>query len=77
MVLPGFSQAWRRAGDALSEIRMYSSAVEYYEVALRLDESLGDTLLPAMERLRVMDRLVENAEAKGWSTEAILSLIDE
>lgn len=77
VVLPGFAQAWRRAGDALSEIRMYSSAVDYYEVASSLDESLSESLVPVVERLRVMDRLVENAEAKGWSTDAILSLIDE
>lgn len=35
VVLPGFSQAWRRAADTLAELRLYPSAIEYYEVAVR------------------------------------------
>jgi hypothetical protein len=42
-----------------------------------LDESLIPILLPAIERLKVMERLVENAEAKGFSVEEMLSLIEE
>lgn len=76
VVLPGFAQAWRRAGDALSEMRLFGTAIEYYEVAVRLDGALGDILLPAIERLKVTEKLVENAELKGWSSEAILSLIE-
>lgn len=77
LLLPGFAQAWRRAGDALGELRQYHSAIEYYEVAVRLDGSLLDLLLPTIERLRVMEKLVDNAESRGWSAEAILSLIEE
>eukprot|EP00600_Ochromonadales_sp_CCMP1393_P004725 CAMPEP_0174959432 /NCGR_PEP_ID=MMETSP0004_2-20121128/3172_1 /TAXON_ID=420556 /ORGANISM="Ochromonas sp., Strain CCMP1393" /LENGTH=312 /DNA_ID=CAMNT_0016207747 /DNA_START=258 /DNA_END=1196 /DNA_ORIENTATION=+ len=77
LVLPSFAQAWRRAGDALSEVRRFSSAVEYYEVAIRLDAGLTDVLMPTIERLKVLERLLENAEMKGWPVEAILSLIDE
>ena len=77
LLLPGFAQAWRRAGDALGELRQYHSAIEYYEVAVRLDGSLLDALLPTIERLRVMEKLVDNAESRGWSAEAILSLIEE
>jgi hypothetical protein len=32
IILPGFPQAWRRAGDALSEMKHFHSAIEYYEV---------------------------------------------
>ena len=53
LLLPGFAQAWRRAGDALGELRQFHSAVEYYEVATRLDNSLVDSLLPAIERMKV------------------------
>ena len=28
LLLPGFAQAWRRAGDALGELRQFHSAVE-------------------------------------------------
>jgi tetratricopeptide (TPR) repeat protein len=77
LLLPGFAQAWRRAGDALGELRQYRSAIEYYEVAVRLDGSLQDTLLPSIERFRVMEKLVDNAESRGWPAEAILSLIEE
>jgi tetratricopeptide (TPR) repeat protein len=76
VVLPGFAQAWRRAGDALSEMRLFRTAIEYYEVAVRLDGALGEILLPAIERLKVTEKLVENAELKGWPREAVLSLIE-
>ena len=77
IVLPGFAQAWRRAGDALSEVHFFRSAIEYYEVAIKLDSTLVDSLLPAIEKLKVLERLVENAEGKGWPSEVILSLIEE
>lgn len=65
LLLPGFAQAWRRAGDVLGELRQFHSAVEYYEVATRLDNSLADSLIPAIERMKVLERLVDNAESKG------------
>eukprot|EP00601_Ochromonadales_sp_CCMP2298_P005002 CAMPEP_0173193130 /NCGR_PEP_ID=MMETSP1141-20130122/13794_1 /TAXON_ID=483371 /ORGANISM="non described non described, Strain CCMP2298" /LENGTH=336 /DNA_ID=CAMNT_0014117445 /DNA_START=151 /DNA_END=1161 /DNA_ORIENTATION=- len=77
LVLPKFSQAWRRAGDALTELRRFSSAVEYYEAAMRLDDGLEELLVPTIERLKVLEKLLENAEMKGWPVEAILSLVDE
>ena len=43
----------------------------------RVDESLISTLLPVVERLRVMERLVENAEAKGFDVAEMLALIEE
>jgi tetratricopeptide (TPR) repeat protein len=70
-------QAWRRAGDALSECRLFNAAIEYYEVAIKLDPSLSDTVLPSIERLRLIEKLIENAEAKGWSAETIMSLIED
>lgn len=77
VVLPGFAQAWRRAGDALAELRLYRSATEYYDVAVRLDESLAEALLPAIERLRVVERLSVNAEARGYPPAAIYQLLDD
>jgi hypothetical protein len=61
----------------LGELRQYHSAIEYYEVAVRLDSSLIVAILPIIERLRVMERLVDNAESRGWPAEAILALIEE
>mmetsp|Transcript_32145 Transcript_32145/g.43895 ORF Transcript_32145/g.43895 Transcript_32145/m.43895 type:complete len:151 (-) Transcript_32145:415-867(-) len=76
-ILPGFAQAWRRAGDALSEMRLLRSAMEYYQVAARLDGSLGEDMAVLVERLRVMELLGKNGGAKGLSAEALLSLLDE
>ena len=53
-----FLQAWRRTGDALSEMLQFRSAIEYYEVALKLDASLIVPLSPTIERLRVLERIV-------------------
>ena len=77
MVLPGFAQSWRRAGDALAELRLYTSAIEYYSTAIRIDSTLAEQLVPAIERMKVLDRLIENAAARGYPSEAILSLIEE
>lgn len=77
VLLPGFAQAWRRAGDALAEFRLFHSAVEYYDVALRLDGTLTELLLPVIERYRMLNLLASNAEEQGWSTEAILALVDD
>lgn len=77
IILPGFAQAWRRSGDALSEMLQFRSAIEYYEVAIKLDSTLVVPLSPTIERLRVLERIVENAEAKGWPLETVLSIIDD
>lgn len=77
VVLPGFAQAWRRAGDVLGELQHFGSAIEYYEVAARLDSSLAELLLPVVERLRVIETIVSNAEAKGWSKDTIRGLIED
>lgn len=77
IVLPGFAQAWRRAGDALSEYRHFSSAIEYYEVALKLDDSMADVLLPIIERLRLTEKFAFKAQERGWPIEAVLSFIED
>ena len=76
VVLPGFAQAWRRTGDALSEMKHFSSAVEFYEVAIRLDSSFSSILTPTIERLKTLENIVENAETEGWPMESIVSLIE-
>lgn len=65
IVIPGFAQAWRRAGDVFTELRIFLSAIKYYEVAMHLDASLSAQLVPTVDRLRMMDRLVEGAETKS------------
>lgn len=76
MVMPGFAQAWRRTGDVFTELRIFPSAIKYYEVAMRLDASLAAQLVPTVERLKMMDRLVEGAETKGCPAEAVMSFIE-
>ena len=58
-------------------MRQFRSAIEYHEVAMRLDGSMIPTLQPIVDRLKVMERVVENAESKGWPVESVLALIDE
>ena len=77
VVLPGFGQGWRRAGDALAEMRRYGSAVRYYDMALKLDPSLREPLRSIMERLRMKDQLLIQAEAKGFTNDQILTLLEE
>jgi tetratricopeptide (TPR) repeat protein len=77
VILPGFAQTWRRAGEALSEMRLLSSAVEYYQVAIHLDSSLTDVLRPAMERIKIMEKVTEKSSSRGLSAEAFLSMLDE
>ena len=88
---PELTDPWRRLGDALTEMNKFKPAIEYYEAAMRstrcpishssytrrVDESLVSTLLPVVERLRVMERLVENAEARGFDVDEMLALIEE
>lgn len=77
VLLPGFAQAWRRAADALSEVRLYSRAADYYEVAMSLDPTLQETVLPLVEKTRLFDRLMTNARSKGLATDVALSLVEE
>jgi hypothetical protein len=58
-------------------MRQFRSAIEYYEVAMRLDGSMISILQPIVDRLKVMERVVENAEANGLPVESVLALIDE
>ena len=75
VVLPGFAQGWRRAGDALSELQHFASAIEYYEVALRLDSTLDSQLSSKLERLKVVDQIVSNAEMQGLSPDVVTALV--
>ena len=76
VILPGFPQAWRRAGDALSEMKHFASAIEFYEVAIRLDPSFSIALTPQIEKLKALENMIENAAAKGWPIESIASFMD-
>jgi len=77
VLLPGFAQAWRRAGDTLNELRYFKSSREYYEVAIRLDPNLTDLLVPTIQKLKLMEQLIANAENKGIDTDTIVSLLDD
>jgi tetratricopeptide (TPR) repeat protein len=76
-VMPGFAQAWRRAGDALAELRQFQSAIEYYEVAMRLDTGLETQLTPIIEKTKLMKKLWESAAQKGVPAEKVLALLDD
>ncbi|CAN0502620.1 unnamed protein product [Discosporangium mesarthrocarpum] len=49
-LLPNYPKCWLRAGDALSELRKFKEASGYYQVALDLDPSMGDVLVPTIQR---------------------------
>eukprot|EP00611_Tribonema_gayanum_P006737 TRINITY_DN1604_c0_g2_i1.p1 TRINITY_DN1604_c0_g2~~TRINITY_DN1604_c0_g2_i1.p1 ORF type:complete len:402 (-),score=125.61 TRINITY_DN1604_c0_g2_i1:908-2002(-) len=51
-LLPDYAKCWLRAGDALAELRRFSEAADYYEVALELDPQLAETLAPTIQWLR-------------------------
>ena len=78
VVLPSFAQGWRRAGDALSELQHFSSAIEYYEVAISLEPSLGEGELSSkLERLRVVEKIISNAENQGLGPDVVNALISD
>jgi hypothetical protein len=54
-----------------------SSASLSWQVAARLDGSLGEDMAVLVERLRVIELLGKNGGSKGLSAEALLSLLDE
>ena len=72
-----YHQAWRRAGDALGSLRQYGAAIEYYEVAIRLDPALSEALLPAVEKLRLTKKLLDNAAARGFDADEVLALVED
>ena len=57
-------------------MKLYSSAIEFYEVAIKLDGTFASTLSTTLERLKTLENIVENAETKGWPMESVLSLIE-
>ena len=75
VVVPGFAQAWRRAGDTLSELQQFSSAIEYYEVAISLDTALETTLGPTLDKLRIIDKVITNAEMNDVDADVVQALI--
>lgn len=78
VVLPSFAQAWRRAGDALCELQHFSSAIEYYEVAIGLDPALGEGELNSkLERLKVVETIISNAEHQGLGPDVVSALISD
>ena len=44
---------------------------------LSLDAGMKDVLLPSIERMKLMEKLMENASAKGWAADAILELLED
>jgi tetratricopeptide (TPR) repeat protein len=77
MVLPGFAQGWRRAGDALSELQHFGSAIEYYEIAIDLEPSLGGVLESKLERLRMVEKIISSAEGRGLGPDIVNALISD
>lgn len=66
-----WTQAWRRVGDALSEMQMYGSAVEHYTVAVHLEPTLQELLGPIIEHLTLLQRLVDHTSRENHTSEQI------
>ena len=62
----------------MSELHHFSSAIEYYEVAIRLDPALGEGELNSkLERLRVVEKIIGNAENQGLGPDVVNALISD
>lgn len=46
-------------------------------MAIRLDPALGEVLLPAIEKLRLTKKLMENAALRGFDTDVVLALVED
>ena len=53
------------------------SMKSYFLFEFRLDESMAEELLPLVTRMKVLHRMVETADIYGWSSESVLSFIDD
>jgi tetratricopeptide (TPR) repeat protein len=75
-VLPHYADAWIRAGDILGELWKLNEAISYYEQAIQLNESLGDTILPLVTRLERRQELLAEARSYRWSEDTLRLALD-
>lgn len=75
-LLPKYADAWRRAGDILSELWKLKESAQYYVRAIELDNSLSELLLPVIKRLNKRQELLDNARAYGWSEDTLRLALD-
>eukprot|EP01031_Cornospumella_fuschlensis_P031275 gene31275-37795_t len=76
-VLPSFPQAWRRIGDVLGEMLLFRQAIECYEAAIKLDSGLYSVLLGSVEKMKVLEKLVEKARGRGVEEEVVAILMED
>lgn len=76
-MLPSFPQAWRRVGDVLGEMLLFRQAIDCYEVAIKLDSGLYGILLGSVEKMKVLEKLVERARGQGVEEEVIAILMED
>ena len=75
-LLPHYSKAWVRAGDALAELRKLREAARYYERAMEIDDGLVESLMPVVERLRASQQFLDEARAMGWPEDTLRLALD-
>ena len=75
-LLPHYSKAWVRAGDALAELRKLREAARYYERAMETDDGLVESLMPVVERLRASQQFLDEARAMGWPEDTLRLALD-
>jgi tetratricopeptide (TPR) repeat protein len=68
-LLPFSADAWRRAADILSELWKLKEAVQYYEKAMELDDSIDFTA--NIQQIYKRQDLLESARAYGWSEDTL------
>jgi PAS domain-containing protein len=73
-LLPRSADAWRRAADILSELWKLKEAVQYYEKAMELDDSIDYTA--NIQQLYKRQDLLESARAYGWSEDTLRLALD-
>jgi tetratricopeptide (TPR) repeat protein len=75
-LMPTYATSWVQAGEILSELWKLKESAQYYERAIELDETLTDSLVPVIERLRKRQELLDNARAYGWSEDTLRLALD-
>ena len=75
-LLPHYSKAWVRAGDALAELRKLREAARYYERAMETDDGLVESLMPVVERLRALQQFLDEVRAMGWPEDTLWLALD-
>jgi tetratricopeptide (TPR) repeat protein len=64
-LMPNYAASWVQAGEILSELWKLRESAQCYERAIELDETLTESLVPVIERLRKRQELLDIASASS------------